>query len=132
MPLPPEVEAEITLDRSTLLFVDMQRRHLDVGGVGYHLLPADRAELVVARGAVALRAAREAGMPVVHVASWSRERTPWGPTGGRNPFFEWHEGKPIAGNSFGCVRRSSLCVEGSTYAEIMPPVSPLSHKPVLV
>ena len=69
MPLPAEVEAEVDLERSTLLLIDMQRRHLDVGGVGYHTLPADRAELVVRRGGVALAAARAANVPVVHVGT---------------------------------------------------------------
>ncbi|MDB4896957.1 MAG: hypothetical protein JWN15_3219, partial [Firmicutes bacterium] len=36
MSLPHEVEAEISLEKSAILFIDMQRRHLDVGGVGYH------------------------------------------------------------------------------------------------
>jgi len=130
MSLPAEVAAEIRLDRSALLLIDLQRRHLDVGGVGYHTLPADRAELVVRRGAAALAVARASPMRTVHVGTWSRPPTPWGGTEGRNPFMRWQTGKPVPGGGF--VRRSAICVEGSVYAELMPPVAPLPHEPVVV
>lgn len=130
MALPLDVENAIELPRAALLFIDMQRRHLDVGGVGYHTLPPDRADLVVARGGTALEAARAAGMPVVHVATWSRHPGPWGPTEGRNPFFQWQNGKPIPGGGF--VRQAGKCTEGSVYAEFMPAVEPLPHEPVIV
>jgi len=130
MPLPEEVEASITLERSALLFIDMQRRHLDVGGVGYHTLPADRAELVVRRGGIAIEAARAANMPVVHVGTWKRESTPWGPREGRNPFLAWQSGKEIPGS--GLIRQPGLCTEGSVYAEFMPPVAPLPNEPVVL
>jgi len=131
MPLPADVEAEIDLARSTLLLIDMQRRHLDVGGAGYHTLPADRAELVVRRGAVALEAARAANVPVIHVGTWSMDPPPpWGPREGRNPFWRWQNGKPIPGAGF--VRQATKCIEGSVYAEFMPPVAPLAHEPVVV
>lgn len=130
MSLPPEVEADISLEKSALLFIDMQRRHLDVYGVGYHTLPPERAELVVARGAVALEAARKSGMRVVHVGTWSRPPGPWGPTEGRNPFWRWQTGKPIPGANF--VRQSGKCVEGSVWAEFMPPVAPLPHEPLII
>lgn len=130
MPLPPEVEQAISIRTSVLLLIDMQRRHLDVDGVGYHVLPADRARLVIARGGEALAAARQANMPVIHVGTWKREPSPWGPREGRNPFWQWQNGKPIPGAGF--VRQASLCTEGSVYAEFMPPVAPLPHEPVVL
>lgn len=131
MPLPPDVETAVDLRRSVLLPIDMQRRHLDVGGVGYHTLPPDRASRVVERGAVALRAARDAGMPVVHIATWSMTPAPpWGPREGRNPFWAWQNGKPIPGAGF--VRQATKCIEGSPYAEFMPLVEPVPHEPVVV
>lgn len=131
MPLPPEVEQAVDLSTSAVLYIDMQRRHLDVDGVGYHTLPADRARLVVARGGVALEAAREAGMPVIHVGTWNRPTTPWGPREGRNPFWAWQNGKPIPGSE-GLVRQAGKCLEGSPYAEFMPEVAPLPHEPVVL
>ncbi|HET7036442.1 MAG TPA: isochorismatase family cysteine hydrolase [Thermomicrobiaceae bacterium] len=131
MPLPVDVEATIDPRRSVLLPIDMQRRHLDVGGVGYHTLPAERAKLAVERGGVALQAARDANMPVVHVGTWSMTPAPpWGPREGRNPFWAWQNGKPIPGAGF--VRQATKCVEGSPYAEFMPPEQPLPHEPVVV
>ena len=129
MALPDDVARQIRLDRSALLFIDMQRRHLDLD-VGYHTLPPEDARRVVERGAVALGAAREAGLRIVHVGTWSRRASPWGPTEGRNPFWRWQTGKPIPGASF--VRQSGKCVEGSVWAEFMPPVAPATGEPVVV
>lgn len=130
MRLPPEVASAINLDRSVLLYIDMQRRHLDVDGVGYHTLPADRAKLVVERGGVALEAARRAKMPVVHVGTWNREPTPWGSQEGSNPFWQWQNGKPIPGAGF--VRQAGKCLEGSVWAEFMPEVAPKRDEPVVL
>ena len=130
MALPPEVAAEIDIRRSALLFIDMQRRHLDVGGVGYHTLPADRAALVIERGAVALETARGDGMPIVHVGTWTRVPPPWGSVEGHNLFFKWQNGKPIPGADF--VRQAGKCVVDSVWAEFMPPVAPLAHEPVVI
>lgn len=129
MPLPLEVEADIALEQSAILFIDMQRRHLDLE-VGYHTLPPDRAKLVVQQGAEVLAMARPAGMRVVHVATWSRHQTPWGGADARNPFMQWQTGQPIPGSGF--VRQSGKCVEGSVWAEIMPPVTPVNHEPVVL
>lgn len=130
MSLPHEVEAEISLEKSAILFIDMQRRHLDVGGVGYHTLPADRAEQVVARGAVALEAARQSPMRVLHVGTWSRPATPWGGTEGKNPFWRWQTGKEVPGGGF--LRQSGKCVAGSVWAEFMAPVAPRDAEPVII
>jgi nicotinamidase-related amidase len=128
MSLPDDVTRQIRLDRSALLFIDMQRRHLDLD-VGYHTLPADDARRVVERGGVALRAARSAGLRVVHVGTWSRP-SPWGSIEGHNPFWRWQTGKPIPGASF--VRQSGKCVEGSIWAEFMPPVAPVIGEPLVI
>lgn len=130
MSLPSDVADAVSIERSVLLLIDMQRRHLDVDGVGYHTLPAERARSVVAQGGAALAAVRAAGMPVIHVGTWSAAKTPWGPREGRNPFFQWQNGKPIPGADF--VRQAGKCIEGSVWAEFMPPVEPLPHEPVVV
>ncbi len=129
MPLPPEIVRQIRLDRAALLYIDMQRRHLDLE-VGYHTLPPDQAVRVVERGGRAIEAARRAGMRIVHVGTWSRPPSTWGPTEGRNPFWAWQTGKPIPGASF--VRQSGKCVEGSVWAEFMPSVAPLPGEPLVV
>lgn len=130
MSLPQEIAEVVGLPTSALLFIDMQRRHLDVRGVGYHTLPPDRAELVVRRGGAAIDLARKANMPIVHVGTWQQERSPWGPREGRNPFWAWQNGKTIPGADF--VRQAGKCVEGSVWAEFMPEVAPLPHEPVVV
>jgi nicotinamidase-related amidase len=80
-------------------------------------------------GGLAVRAARQAGLRVAHVGTWSRP-TQWGSIEGRNPFFAWQTGKPIPGASF--IRQSGKCVEGSVWAEFMPPVAPAPGEPVIV
>jgi biuret amidohydrolase len=130
MPLPEELADDLSLGETALLLIDLQRRHMDVDGVGYHVLPADRARLVTRRAGDALAVAREVGMPVVHVATWKKPAAPWGNRNGNNPFFAWQNGKPIPGASF--VRQADKCVEGSVYAEFMPETTPLEHEPVVV
>ena len=130
MPLPHDVESEVELRKSVLLTVDLNHRHLDVGGIGYHTLPKDRADLVLARGAVALQAARDAGMPVVHITTLADPPTPWGPRGGKNPFMVWQTGKPIPGAGF--VRGVPQGRDVSRAGEIMPQVAPLAHEPIVV
>jgi nicotinamidase-related amidase len=124
--LPASVAETFTLGQTALLLIDLQRRHMDTGGVGYHTLPPDRARSVTQRAGAALTAAREAGLPVVHVATWRKP----GNRGGGNPFFAWQNGRPIPGAGF--VRQADLCTEGSVYAEFMPETAPLPHEPVVV
>jgi nicotinamidase-related amidase len=130
MALPEDIAGTVEIGTSALLFIDMQRRHLDVEGVGYHTLPPERAHLVVAQGAKALAAARATNMPVIHVGTWHQAKSPWGSREGRNPFWAWQNGKPIPGAGF--VRQAGKCVEGSVWAEFMPEVAPLDHEPVVV
>jgi nicotinamidase-related amidase len=130
MPLPTDVAEAIDLRSSVLLTVDMNHRHLDVGGIGYHVLPADRAAQVVERGAEALAAARPANMPVVHITTWSDPPTPWGPRHGTNPFMSWQTGKPVPGASF--RRGAPPGLDSRVAGEIMPQVAPLPHEPVVV
>ena len=130
MPLPDEVAQRFTLADTALLLIDLQRRHMDVDGVGYHTLPPERARSVTDRAGVALRLAREANMPVVHVGTWKKPATPWGNRNGSNPFFAWQNGKPIPGATF--VRQADLCTQGSPYAEFMPATAPLPHEPLVV
>lgn len=127
--LPHDVRADIQIDRSALLLIDMQRRHLDMD-VGYHTLPPDRAASVVRHGVAALADARRAGMRVVHVGTWSRPRSPWGQVDGGNPFMRWQSGKPIPGATF--VRQEGKCVEGSVYAEFMPGLEPDRGEPFIL
>jgi nicotinamidase-related amidase len=129
MTLTAEVASEIDPNRTGLLLIDMQRRHMDMTA-GYHTLPADRAELAIARAAVALDAARRAGLRVLHVGTWSRPASPWGTTEGRNPFWRWQTGKPIPGADF--VRQSGKCLAGTVWAEFMPPVAPADGEPLVV
>ena len=130
MALPDEIISSITRTDAALLLIDLQRRHMDVDGVGYHTLPPDRARYVTSNAGKAIELAREVGMPVVHVATWSKPRTPWGNPSGSNPFFAWQNGKPITGATF--VRQADKCTEGSVYAEFMPETVPLPHEPVVV
>lgn len=128
MALPPDVADRFSVTDTALLVIDLQRRHLDVDGVGYHVLPRDAAHAVTARAGEALAVARAAGMPVVHVATW--KKTPGAPRRHRNPFMSWQSGRPIVGATF--VRQADLCVEGSVYAEFMPETRPLPDEPVVV
>lgn len=128
--LPADVAEGFALQETALLLIDLQRRHMDVDGVGYHTLPPDRARSVTARAGQALTAARAAGMPVVHVATWKKPAAPWGSRNGHNPFLAWQNGRPIPGAGF--VRQADLCTEGSVYAEFMPETTPLPHEPVVV
>lgn len=129
MPLPSDVASEVELHKSVLLTVDMNHRHLDVGGIGYHTLPKDRADFVLTRGAVALQAARDAGMPVVHITTFADPVTPWGPRGGKSPFLAWQTGKPVPGAGF--VRGVPPGRDVSRAGEIMPQVAPLPHEPIV-
>lgn len=130
MSLPVEVADRVNTTDCALLVIDMQRRHLDVDGVGYHVLPAERARSVTSNAGVAIDTARAVEMPIIHVATWMKPATPWGSRSGRNPFFEWQNGKPITGANF--VRQANRCTEGSVYAEFMPETTPLPHEPVVV
>jgi ureidoacrylate peracid hydrolase len=129
MPLPIEVEEVIDIRRSVLIAVDMNHRHLDFEGVGTLVLPRDRAEQVLARGAEALAVARPANMPVIHIATPMVDSTAWGPRHGRNPFLSWQTGKPIPGAGF--VRHGHSGELGRKAGEIMPAVAPLPHEPVV-
>lgn len=129
MPLPPDVERAIDPTRSALLLIDLQRRHLDPA-VGYHLVEPSRMAEIVAAARRALQAARAAGLPVVHVATYARRPSPWGPVDHANPFFAYQTGKPIPG--LGRPRQSGKNVEGSVYAEILPEVAPQRDEPVVV
>jgi nicotinamidase-related amidase len=130
MTLPPEIAARISPATTALLVIDVQRRHLDVDGVGYHTLPPERAKQVSHRAADAVAWAREAGFPVVHVGTWGKAgaRRPGKPAS--NPFFAWQNGKPITGASF--VRQADKCSAGSVYAEFMPGTEPLPDEPLIV
>lgn len=129
MPLPDDVAAAIDLDTTALLFIDVQRRHMD-HDQGYHLVPRERAAVALERGAAALRHARAIGMRVVHVGTWTRLRSPWGQVDGGNPFMRWQTGKTVPGTDW--QRRSDLCVEGSVYAEFMPGFEPIDNEPLIV
>lgn len=129
MDLPMEIVQRIQLNRSALVLIDMQRRHLDLD-IGYHTLPAADAERVLQSGSKAVRAARQHGLKIVHMATWSRKPSPWGPADGRNPLWAYQNGKPIPGAGF--VRQAGKCTEDSPYAEIMPAVAPQQFEPVVL
>jgi nicotinamidase-related amidase len=130
MSLPEEIAETLDPRDTALLLIDLQRRHMDVDGVGYHTLPAERAHSVTDQAGRALEIARAAGMPVVHVATWQEAPSPWGSREGRNPFWAWQNGKPIVGADF--VRQAGKCLAGSPYAEFMPEVEPRQGEPVVV
>lgn len=130
MPLPSEVAAPLALGEIALLLIDLQRRHMDVDGVGYHTLPPERARSVTRQAGAALAVAREMGVPIVHVGTWKKPAAPWGNRNGNNPFFAWQNGRPIPGAGF--VRQADRCTEGSPYAEFMPEATPLPHEPLVV
>ncbi len=129
MALPEEVVGAIDLRRSALMPIDMQRRHVDPQ-IGYHLIDPDRTAAIVAAARSALETARDAQIPVVHVATWSRRPSPWGPVDHRNPFWEYQTGKIIPG--MGKPRQSGKNLEGSVYAEILPDLAPRGDEPVVV
>lgn len=129
MGLPVEVEQAITLDRSAYIQIDMQRRHVDPA-VGYHLIDPAKTAGIVAAARTALDAARRVNLPVVHVATFSRRPSPWGPVDHRNPFWEYQTGKIIPG--MGRPRQSGKNVEGSIYAEILPDLAPHHDEPVVI
>jgi nicotinamidase-related amidase len=127
--VPIEIAQRIQLSRSALLLVDMQRRHLDLD-IGYHTLAPPDAQRVLRSGSKAVSAARQHDLKVVHVATWSRKPSPWGPADGRNPLWAYQNGKPIPGAGF--VRQAGKCTEDSPYAEIMPTVAPQQLEPVVI
>jgi biuret amidohydrolase len=129
MAIPAEVLDAIDLRRSALVQIDMQRRHVDPQ-VGYHLIDPTRTAAIVAAARSTLEAARQAQIPVVHVATWSRRPSPWGPLDHRNPFWEYQTGKIIPG--MGKPRQSGKNLEGSVYAEILPDLAPRGDEPVVV
>ena len=75
MALPREVADQIDLARSAFIPIDMQRRHVDPS-VGYHLIDPRKTADIVAQARTALQTARAAGVPVVHVATYSRRPGP--------------------------------------------------------
>lgn len=129
MPIPDEVAAAIDLAKSACVLIDMQRRHLDPQ-VGYHLVDPARTAAIMAAAHAILETAREAQVPVVHVATWSRRPSPRGSVDHRNPFWEYQTGKMIPG--LGKPRQSGKNIEGSLYAEIVPALAPRDGEPVVV
>ncbi len=129
MPIPDEVSTAIDLTKSAYVLIDMQRRHVDPQ-VGYHLIDPARTAPIVAAARDALETARGAQIPVVHVATWSRQPSPWGSVDRRNPFWEYQTGKMIPG--LGRPRQSGKNLEGSVYAEILPELAPRNDEPVVV
>ena len=129
MSLPQEVADVIGLDRSVYLQIDMQRRHVDPS-VGYHLIDPAKTVGIVTAARSALETARAAGIPIVHVATYSRRPSPWGFVDHRNPFWEYQTGKIIPG--LGKPRQSGKNVEGSVYAEILPDLAPQRDEPVVI
>lgn len=129
MALPDEVAKQIDLARSAFIPIDMQRRHVDPA-VGYHLIDPAKTAAIVAAARTALGAARAAGVPVVHVATYSRRPGPHGFVDHHNPFWAYQTGKIIPG--MGRPRQSGKNVEGSVYAEILPELAPVRDEPVVV
>lgn len=129
MALPPEMVDEIALDRCAYIQIDMQRRHVDPQ-VGYHLIDPAKTAGIVAAARGALTAARAAGVPVVHVATYSRRPGPHGFADNHNPFLRYQTGKIIPG--MGRPRQSGKNVEGSAYAEILPELAPERDEPVVI
>jgi nicotinamidase-related amidase len=129
MALPAEIEQAVALERSAYIQIDMQRRHVDPS-VGYHLIEPARTADIVAAARLALESARRTNMPVVHVATYSRRPSPWGPVDHQNPFWQYQTGKTIPG--MGKPRQTGKNVEGSIYAEILPDLAPRRDEPVVV
>ncbi len=129
MSIPDEGATAIDLTKSAYVLIDMQRRHVDPH-VGYHLIDPVRTPAIVAAARDALETARGAQVPVVHVATWSRQPSPWGSVDRQNPFWEYQTGKTIPG--LGRPRQSGKNLEGSVYAEILPELAPRNGEPVVV
>jgi len=129
MSIPGEVSTAIDLTKSAYVLIDMQRRHVDPE-VGYHLIDPARIAPIVAAARDALETARGAQIRVVHVATWSRQPSPWGSVDRRNPFWEYQTGRMIPG--LGRPRQSGKNLEGSVYAEILPELAPRDDEPVVV
>lgn len=129
MTLPDEVASAIDLSRSALIPIDMQRRHVDPA-VGYHHVDPSRIAGIVAAARRAVAAARARKLPVVHVITYARRPSPWGPADHRNPFFAYQTGKVIPG--LGRPRQTGKNIEGSIYAEVLPDLAPAHDEPVVV
>lgn len=129
MALPHEVADRIELAASAYVQIDMQRRHVDPR-VGYHLIDPAKTGAIVAAARAALETARSAGVPVVHVATYSRRPGPHGFVDHHNPFLEYQTGKIVPG--MGRPRQSGKNVEGSAYAEILPELAPVNDEPVVI
>lgn len=129
MTLPAEVRTAIDFKRSAYIQIDMQRRHLDPE-VGYHILGAEARLGVIACARQCLEAARTAGVPVIHVGTWSRKPSSWGAVDHRNPFWDWQAGRVIPG--LNRPRQVGKNVEGSVYAEFVPELAPAEGELVVV
>lgn len=129
MALPADVKRMVDLSRSVYLQVDMQRRHLDPE-VGYHLVAEEHRLRVLQNARRCLEAARLAGLPIIHVGTWSRPPSPWGPADHRNSFWDWQAGKTVPG--LNRPRQTGRNVEGSVYTEFMPELVPLRGEIVVI
>jgi len=106
---------------SALIFVDMNRSHLD-HEVGHLLVERGAAREIIERGARVREAWRAAGLPVIFIRTHHR----WNPETGeiidnRNPFWLDQHNKPIPGLQ---KKRKSIAVEGSAVTEIVPELAP--------
>lgn len=127
MPLPQEI-IDAYLPRAAFIQIDMQRRHVDPD-VGYHLVDAAKSAAIVSASEKLLAAVRLVNRPLVHVATYSRQESPWGFSDANSPFWKYQNGKIVPG--MGRPRQMGKNVEGSKFAEILPALAPQRNEPVV-
>lgn len=106
---------------SALIFVDMNRSHLD-HEVGHLLVEREAARNIIERGVRVREAWRAAGLPVIFIRTHHRWNSETGEIiDNRNPFWQDQHNKPIPGLQ---KKRKSIAVEGSPVTEVVQELAP--------
>jgi nicotinamidase-related amidase len=129
LPLPAEIVETYRPERAAFIQIDMQRRHVDPN-VGYHLVDSAKTAAIVDASQKLCALVRAANAPLFHVATYSRQPSPWGSVDANSPFWKYQNGKIVPG--MGRPRQMGKNVEGSTYAEILPALAPRRNEPVII
>jgi nicotinamidase-related amidase len=127
--LPQEIVDAYLPARSAFIQIDMQRRHVDPD-VGYHLVDAAKSAAIVKASARVLTSVRATNTPLIHVATYSRQESPWGFSDAASPFWKYQTGKTVPG--MGQPRQTGKNLEGSKFAEILPALAPQRNEPVVI
>jgi nicotinamidase-related amidase len=112
---------KLDIQKTALVLIDFQRRHVDPE-IAYHPVSKEEADKVVSNAKKMLHFARQKGIPVIFVETYSRLKNKWDIVDAKNPYWEAQVGRVVPGSDF--VRRLDRNVKGSVYAEIMPELEP--------